>query len=63
MKRYFKFQILALSAMMMSFASCSDEPDEPTQDSPEEPKVENVFPAGVPASVNGTTITTNDGAW
>lgn len=60
MKRYFKFQILALSAMMMSFASCSDEPDEPTQDSPEEPKVENVFPAGVPASVNGTTITTND---
>ncbi|MDE5705160.1 DUF4595 domain-containing protein [Muribaculum sp.] len=60
MNQFIKFHVLALTAMSMTFISCSDEKDEPTPDTPTEPKVENVFTNGVPSSINGANITTNN---
>lgn len=61
MNNYFKFLALAAcTALTVSMTSCSDDNDEPNK--PVEPgmTVETVFPEGVPANVDGATITTND---
>lgn len=55
MKKLIKYPILALAAITMAFVSCCDEPDTPMP-----PNVKTVFPNGVPTSVNGAKITTNN---
>jgi len=57
MKNLFKFPTIALVAFALTFTSCSDDNDEPD---PNVPSVESVFTAGLPTSVNGASLTTNE---
>lgn len=60
MNKYIKLTSIALVGCSLAFVSCSDDNDEPDLGTNGEPTTENVFTAGVPASVGGATITTNE---
>lgn len=66
MYKFSKFMPVAMlaTAVAFSFTSCSDDNDEPDPDNGGTtvagPSVENVFANGLPASVDGSTFTTND---
>lgn len=63
MNKFLKFPCLAFAAFAMAFASCSDDNngnDEPEIDSTEVAFVKNVFPLGLPESIDGCKLTVND---
>ncbi|MDE5744673.1 MAG: hypothetical protein K2H84_03305 [Paramuribaculum sp.] len=59
MKKFLKFPCIAVAALSLIFASCSDENNVPDPIL-ESSNIAEVFPMGLPASVNGMTITQND---
>ena len=59
MKKFLKFPCIAFAAFAMTFASCSDDDNDPDPIL-EGSNIAEVFPMGLPASVNGMTITQND---
>ena len=62
MKKFTKFLWIAFAAFSMTFASCSDDNngDEPEVNPEEVAFVKNVFPLGLPASIDGCKLTVND---
>lgn len=50
--------LASLGFVAFAMTACSDD-DEPSNNTPAEPSIDNVFTAGLPASVDGTTFTTN----
>lgn len=68
MKKFLKFSAYVLLTCSFTMVSCSENDDEsipgttdePTTETTDEPTTKNVFTAGVPASVGGAVIKTND---
>ena len=60
MKKFTKFLWIAFAAFSMTFASCSDNDDEPNPGVTDNPSIAEVFPEGVPASVNDWNIELNE---
>lgn len=59
MNKLIKLTSLGFVAVALVMNSCSDDNDEPENKPATGPSVDNVFTAGLPASVDGATFTTN----
>ena len=60
MKNLFKFSCLAFALVAMTLTSCSSNDDDPEVKPDDTSFVNNVFTNGLPASVNGASITVNE---
>ncbi|MDE6264901.1 MAG: DUF4595 domain-containing protein [Paramuribaculum sp.] len=63
MNKFLKFPCIAFAALAMTFASCSSDDnngDEPEINPTEVAFVKNVFPLGLPESLDGARFTVND---
>lgn len=61
MNKFFKFPCIAFAAIAMTFASCSDnDGDEPDINPTDVAFVKNVFPLGLPISINDGAFVVND---
>ncbi len=60
MKKFFRFACMAFSVVAMTLTSCSSNDDDSEIKPDEGGTLSKVFPNGVPASVNGASITVNE---
>ncbi|MDE7452181.1 MAG: hypothetical protein K2M52_02490, partial [Paramuribaculum sp.] len=59
MNKFIKFPCIAFAAFAMTFVSCSDN-DDPKPEEADSPSINEVFPEGIPASVNDWNIELNE---